>query len=608
MLTLKIIRESLPIINDDKSNDNIPKEFNGLPVVRKPKELNRRGLTNKNIIIHPSGIKLSKCPNGYIILCAEADCGSVGYKGNIKCIKHMEIHRWCRESGCEKRANFGYEWKKSLYCASHKRNDMIDVIHKKCVIADCGLMPYFGYEIGKADYCSKHKLDGMVDVIHKRCIAQGCMKSRSFGKEGGSAEYCAEHKPSDTINLHNKRCIAHKCHIIASFGNPGGPKQYCVTHKLKDMINFSTKKCAVIECMIVPSFGYPGGSCDYCKKHMLEGMVNVKDKRCLYPGCMIGPYFGVPDGKVIYCNSHKQDGMINLRNKRCIFPDCMTRARFCLLGDKAMYCAEHKLFNMVNIKDKKCLTDDCEHRPSYYLLFSNSKIHCKNHASLNEYSHEKRNPICIESKCMRQATFIKSDDNTIHPIHCSDHKSQDDIELINRICHNCEQSVYYPINKDLCMDCGRYREIIKVSARETAIERLLLDNNIEFIHDKRISNHGSRHRPDFLISSCFGYIIIEVDENQHNKYLEFEEKERMRTIYNDIQLATPGKQVLFLRYNPDKYDGIQLDDKKRLEYLLVVINSMKQLTTIGTQLAYVKLFFNGFNGSPVIQPLDIIYN
>ena len=42
----------------------------------------------------------------------------------------------------------------------------------------------------------------------------------------------------------------------------------------------------------------------------------------------------------------------------------------------------------------------------------------------------------------------------------------------------------------------------------------------------------------------------------------------MEYIYHDVQ------QILFLRYNPDKYSAESIvDEKKRLEYLLAVITS-----------------------------------
>lgn len=144
------------------------------------------------------------------------------------------------------------------------------------------------------------------------------------------------------------------------------------------------------------------------------------------------------------------------------------------------------------------------------------------------------------------------------------------------------------------MDCGKYRELLISSVREIAVENLLITNSIKFVYDKRICNNGSRNRPDFLILSNFGYIIIEVDENKHNKHLEFDEVNRMKIIYHDVKYIAPGKQVLFIRYNPDKYDGLCIiDNKNCLEYLLLIINSMKELPSIGTSLGYIKLFYDG---------------
>lgn len=609
MLSLNVERTPMAHIttNGDIGKDTIINNFNGLPVVRAPKELGRRGLTNKTIVVHPSGIKLSKVPNGYIILCSYSDCGAIGSKEGIRCVKHAETYRYCRQPGCGKRANFGYEKKKSLYCADHKLDDMMDVIHKKCASAGCDTLPYFGFKAGPADYCSKHKLEGMIDVIHKRCIHSGCMLSPSFGTKGGPPQYCSTHKPAEHIDVTHKRCIVPECMIVASFGTLGEPRKYCTKHKLDGMINFSTKKCAIADCMTVPSFGTVGGSPEYCKRHKLEGMINVKEKRCLFSGCMVCPCFGFVGDTMEYCNQHKQEGMVNLRNKKCIHPECMIRARFGISGLNPEYCSEHKPIEMVNLSDKKCCATGCNCRPSYGLLFSTGRTHCKPHATLNHYMDQKRNPICNELKCYNRALFVAPGDITVYPVRCSEHKIQDDTELVNRFCPNCEELLYYPSNQEYCMDCGEYREILISSARETTVEYMLQSANIDFIHDKRISQHGSRHRPDFRIPSNFGFIVVEVDENQHNKHLEYDEYNRMKTIYHDVQYIAPGKQVLFIRYNPDKYDSeFIFDDKKRLEYLHLVITSMKTLPTIGTPLGYVRLFYDGFTGAPAIESLDTI--
>jgi hypothetical protein len=598
MLTLKVATR--PTLEQ-----SLPKEFNGLPVVRAPKELNRRGLTNQNIIIHPSGIKLSKCPNGYIILCTEDGCGSIGSKPDVKCVKHAESYRICRYPGCGKRPHYGLEKKKPLYCAPHRPDGLIDVVHNVCLADGCNLLAYFGIRNGIAEYCSNHKSPEMIDVLHKRCIFPGCDKIPSFGVEGGPVQYCSGHKPEDTVDVKHKRCIAPGCNLCQSFGFPGEKAQYCDTHKLNGMINVKVKRCLAPDCMVVPSFDVPGGTAKYCKLHKSDDMVNVKDKRCKYPGCMITPCYGFKTIGVEYCNQHKQDGMTNIRNKRCIFPNCTVRARYGVLNREVLYCSEHKLVDMVNLRDKKCAFPNCDLRPSYNSLFSRGNIHCRRHATLNEYTSSKCNPICYELECRNPATYIDENDTTIFPKRCTEHKHITDIELVYRICPNCEEFIYFPTNQQHCMDCGKYRELVIISVRETTVEYLLQTNDIQYIHNKRISPGGSRHRPDFLIPSNFGFIIIEVDENQHNKHFHHDEEKRMKTIYNDTQLLLPGKQVLFLRYNPDKFYGkCDVDDKQRLAYLFTVLTSVKQSESIGIPLGYVKLFYDGFDGSPVIQPLN----
>ena len=79
------------------AESNMPKVFNGLPVVRTAKELGRNTLTNKTIIIHKNEYKLSKCLNGYIVLSSTSGCRSIGSRINITCDKHFEPHKYCRE-------------------------------------------------------------------------------------------------------------------------------------------------------------------------------------------------------------------------------------------------------------------------------------------------------------------------------------------------------------------------------------------------------------------------------------------------------------------------------------------------------------------------------
>ena len=235
--------------------------------------------------------------------------------------------------------------------------------------------------------------------------------------------------------------------------------------------------------------------------------------------------------------------------------------------------------------------------PSVFSL-KNSKVHCKKHATLNEYGYENRHPICHELHCHEPATCIEANDNTIYPVRCTNHRQPTDIELINRPCPSCEEVVYYPSNQEVCMECGQYRELLIRSLREEAVKRALIAANIEFIHDKQIFKQGSRYRPDFRIPAAFGFIIAEVDENQH-KYSRSKENKRMITIYHDAQIVAPKCQVVFLRFNPDGYDGpVMVDLDERLTYLLQVITSLLHQPSFGTPLGYINLFYDGFDGAP----------
>ncbi len=583
----------------------IPTEYNGLPVVRRAKELGRNKLSSKTIINHPSGHKLGKFRNGYIILCRNEGCGGVGSKDDVRCQKHGQSYVYCRYPNCKKKCNLGYEHKKALVCADHKLDDMWNVTHVLCKGEGCKKLPYFGVDGGYPEYCSEHKTDNMRDVVHTRCKHTGCNRIPSFGTETNRPLYCNEHKLPGMKNVKSGRCQHPECDRFPSFAMKDEFAQYCKEHRLVGMINVATKKCISSGCKTVPSFSLKGERPLYCKQHKTDEMVNTKDKRCEFPECMITPCYGFVGGKRKYCNTHKEPGMINITYEKCNFSGCATRKRFGFPSSEVEYCSDHKQEGMVNLRDKKCVHDDCEHRPSQSLLFTKGKIHCKYHSNLNEYTYGKHNPVCHELQCRNPATCVAVDDTSFSPIRCLDHKLSDDVELIKRQCSNCEESHYYPENRDLCMNCGQYREIQIQSLKEQSVEYLLQSANIPYSHNKRVCQQGSRHRPDFLIAAGFGYIVIEVDENQHKHIPVVKEETRMKRIYADIQYLAKGKQVLFLRYNPDNFYGeYTFDSKARLEHLLKVISVLRLNNNLGTPLGYVKLYYDGFNGHSEIQPLD----
>jgi ribosomal protein L32 len=439
--------------------------------------------------------------------------------------------------------------------------------------------------------------------IYSWCRNDYCLKQPSFGFEHKKPLFCKDHKTLDMFDVVHKKCEFEGCDKLPCFGFVGETPKYCSIHKPDGMIDITHKQCEFPNCTVNAKFGIQGSSGKYCSIHKDEGMINVYSKRCEFYGCNVGAYFGFEGQTVKFCVNHKEEGMVDIKSKRCKFPNCKTHPNFAYEGQMAQYCLEHKLDNMINVNIKSCEFHDCTLCPSYGKLYTGIRLSCREHSILNYYSHDKLNPICQVISCPNPAYFIDPIDPNIYPIRCHIHQYFTDIELIFKSCSNCGDKLYFPSDKKLCMKCGQYRGKKLYHFKETMVKHFFTSNNISFIHNRRISSDGSRYQPDFLIKSKFGYIIVEVDEHQHRDYDKEEEIIRMQIIYDDIQLISLNSQVLFIRFNPDRYNGIKVDIKKRYEYLYNIIKHFINLIEITIPLGQLKLFYNEFNGNPSIEPL-----
>jgi len=103
---------------------------------------------------------------------------------------------------------------------------------------------------------------------------------------------------------------------------------------------------------------------------------------------------------------------------------------------------------------------------------------------------------------------------------------------------------------------------------------------------------------------------LEVDENGHSRpeYTPETEDQRMVRIYHDIQLINLGAKVLFIRYNPDKYKGPNFSSCDRLSYLHMVLTHFINIDDFVLKLSKVYLYYNGFDGNPQLQPINITPN
>ena len=104
----------------------------------------------------------------------------------------------------------------------------------------------------------------------------------------------------------------------------------------------------------------------------------------------------------------------------------------------------------------------------------------------------------------------------------------------------------------------------------------------------------SQRRPDFIILCDWGYIVIEVDEFQHERSSYSCECEiaRMKQIFFDMGTS----KVLFIRFNPDKYKpsyGVEFTLNNRLETLLKIIKE-EQDKPIEGSLDVMYLFYDGY--------------
>ena len=96
----------------------------------------------------------------------------------------------CKEYGCNIRPYFNFEGQiKPLYCSTHKKDEMMNVISKKCL--ECNKIPVFNFEGQKKPlYCSTHKKDGMIDVKHETCKTYLCSTRVNNEKYNGYCLFC----------------------------------------------------------------------------------------------------------------------------------------------------------------------------------------------------------------------------------------------------------------------------------------------------------------------------------------------------------------------------------------------------------------------------------
>ncbi len=482
----------------------------------------------------------------------------------------------------------------------------------RCKAPDCKKQASFGPVGGSAEFCKTHKLAEYIDLVHKKCSHSGCATRPTYGDAvNGIALYCVQHKLSSHVNVKDKKCSHSGCSKRPNYGDiANGVALYCTQHKLSSHVNVKDKKCSHSGCSKSPTYGDTAdGNALYCVQHKLSNHVNVISKRCAHSGCSKRPTYGdTADGIALYCVQHKLSSHIDLKNKRCTHLGCSKLPTFGNIADGiVLYCIQHKSSNHVNVKDKKCSHSGCSKRPYYGDIANGVALYCTQHklSTHIDLGHKR----CVHPDCKTSANFGMPG---YSPEYCAQHKKPDMVSRNKKVkaekktCSICCIDVHY--SEQYCPSCKTYLtdgKTIKRHQKELEVKALLDEKKIAYTHDIVVKDGCSKKRPDFVIATTWGTIILEVDEHQHNRktYTCECELTRMRQLYFDVGV----ENLLFIRYNPDTYDTMSADKpmpkKQRKEYLAKYLQ--ERLDTPHQKLGVVYLFYDKFTPTCVeIEAID----
>lgn len=125
-------------------------------------------------------------------------------------IMDFNIIKWntfCKNQECLKRASFNYKNEKySIFCASHKKPNMINLRTKKCLFLNCDKESTYNYIGTKTRlYCILHKKEEMVNIKkHKNNNISTILCNLKYFNSNNFN--CKNHKITDILNiekLHN---------------------------------------------------------------------------------------------------------------------------------------------------------------------------------------------------------------------------------------------------------------------------------------------------------------------------------------------------------------------------------------------------------------------
>lgn len=349
----------------------------------------------------------------------------------------------------------------------------------------------------------------------KSTMCLGCkIKRASFGFEGGKKVRCKACKDEGMIDLMSKKCEACKI-VCATFGVPGGKHTHCVSCKTSEMVNVKAKLCQGCNKK-QPFFGLDKAkAATHCADCKNAEMTDVRSKKCIVCKNNLAS-FGYNE-KRTHCINCKKNDMFH-SGLKCI--NCNKKQpAFGIYGGKNTHCGDCKTSEMIDLVTKKCI--ECKKVAASFGYEDTKEYNycgdCKKDGMINIKD--------IKRKCKQENCYMRGN------------------KKYDGYCTFCFQHLF-PDNP-LCLE-------MNFKTFETKIRNVLIENNLEFTHDKPIHHSGcdcsSRRRVDFWKIIGNTILAIEVDENQHKDYNKKDEEIR----YDDLFMHFSGKWI-FIRFNPNKF-------------------------------------------------------
>jgi hypothetical protein len=352
-------------------------------------------------------------------------------------------------------------------------------------------------------------------------------------------------------------------HPKESFSSTGLKEKRC---KIAQKKRNETNNC--VKCKKVRASYGLSGKATHCKSCKTTEMEDVVHNRC---NCSEAKQasFALPGDPPSCCKSCKQPGMVNVVSNRCNCPEARIPT-FALPGDPPSCCKSCKQPGMIDVVNKRCA----------YIDEENDRRQCDKQA-------RDGTDYCLEhdggKKCERDGCGV-----VVY------HKDKE-----KRFCYKHYHEFHGTENP-------KYLKI-----KEKAFNKALVENfkQLKFSCNKYL--HFANFKPDWYSLLRLFHLIIELDQGQHKDYSEEEERNRIKSIVDNLPDDRP---LVLIRINPDCYTnskdelvrGIWLNSSKatgfredefnrRFNLLVKTIQGFLDLTEAPKQkLTEIKLFFDEF--------------